>query len=933
MESMTEKQSLAFKLAKEGKSLFITGGAGVGKSYIVRTIIQELQKEKQVIVCAPTGSAAIQIGGTTIHKAFGFPASTCITTSKRPKIVERAPKQIRAADVIVIDEISMCSMSIFDAIIASVKKAERLENKAIQLIIVGDFFQLPPVIRTDNGDKQQMEQFYNCQIHNGFAFQAPAWSELDLVSVELTEVIRQTENEFVTELNLLRKGDIKCVDYFNKNSSPNEIKDAIWLYPYNKQVNQYNSKKIKELEGTEYTFTPVYSKGSGTEYIDQSEPLILKEGARVIITTNHKEDPERTSDFLFDCGIHKYPKRNLYVNGTMGEIRNIYLNPDNPLDDCLTVLLDNGEVAYIYRKAQNIYDYTVDKKNIIHKEIVGTYHQMPVLPAYAMTMHRAQGKTLEKANISPDCNTIGELYVAISRVQTIENIHFSTPLTPDMIQTDPMVCDFYDHINNNACNFEDACIDEVVVTEECINEPTEISTVADVEIPVVKESFIENRKGSIKKKDHTKVNSFVIPSPRFVVYNQNYELKNKLYVNRQFIVIKDKYGILHFTDFHKYIYSPTNPVKIVTNNGNSRFYFVVKFLNYAFFSEGIQKLTDITIDIVKSFFQLYGMCELPDDTENTTRKKTTVERCISVLLDFFNNIITKQKGKCKLKRTELYTTKNVRNKFNVMQEKKVPAFEVNYIDSLDNPLFRDLPDTVFNVIFTHVLTKRRDLLGLIMNSAFAGLRPSESCNVRRSDSPLGPGILFTEANGKVLSVQIDLRQEYNLRSDHKFIGRIKKERMQSVPDIFLNAYINAYNIYMDYLTGKKYEKEYAPFNANTQGNAYSYKLYYLRFREMIKEEIIPLLLESDDVQLQLYGRILLEHNIAPHIFRHWYTVQLVLSGVSDPYTLMYWRGDNSPESAITYLKNKSDLEIKYKKVNDKIFDYMLGGAKKIHDRS
>ena len=94
-----------------------------------------------------------------------------------------------------------------------------------------------------------------------------------------------------------------------------------------------------------------------------------------------------------------------------------------------------------------------------------------------------------------------------------------------------------------------------------------------------------------------------------------------------------------------------------------------------------------------------------------------------------------------------------------------------------------------------------------------------------------------------------------MRSDHKFIGRIKKERMQSVPDIFLNAYINAYNIYMDYLTGKKYEKEYAPFNANTQGNAYSYKLYYLRFREMIKEEIIPLLLKSDILILMVIQNI------------------------------------------------------------------------------
>ena len=218
-----------------------------------------------------------------------------------------------------------------------------------------------------------------------------------------------------------------------------------------------------------------------------------------------------------------------------------------------------------------------------------------------------------------------------------------------------------------------------------------------------------------------------------------------------------------------------------------------------------------------------------------------------------------------------------------------------------------------------------------MNSAFAGLRPSESCNVRRTDSPLGPGIIFSESNGVVTSVEIDLSQEYNLRPDKKPVGRIKKERKQKVPDIFLKAYVDSYNIYMEYLAGKTYDSIYGPFNINTKGIAYTYPLYYLRFREMIENEIIPILFNSDNPKLQLYGRLLQEHNISPHIFRHWYTVQLVLSGVSDPYTLMYLRGDTSPESAITYLQNKSDLERKYQKVNNKMFEYTLWRAEIYHD--
>lgn len=424
---------------------------------------------------------------------------------------------------------------------------------------------------------------------------------------------------------------------------------------------------------------------------------------------------------------------------------------------------------------------------------------------------------------------------------------------------------------------------------------------------------------------------FTIQSPKFAVYKQNYEIKNGLLINRQFIVIKDAYGICHFTDFHRYIFCSSTPVKNVSSNGNSSFYYVVQFLNYAFFSAGIRFLNDITVDIVKNFFQLYGMCELPADTDNTSRKQSTVERCISTILDFLNNLISDQKGKCKLNRSELYVTKSYRDKHLVTREKKVPAFEVNYIDTPDNPLFRDLPDTVFNVIFTHVLTKRKDLLGLIMNSAFAGLRPSESCNVRRTDSPLGPGIIFSESNGVVTSVEIDISQEYNLRSDKKPVGRIKKERKQKIPDIFLKAYVDSYNIYMEYLAGKIYDSNYGPFNINTKGAAYTYPLYYLRFRDMIENEIIPILFNSDNPKLQLYGRLLQEHNISPHIFRHWYTVQLVLSGVSDPYTLMYLRGDTSPESAITYLQNKSDLERKYQKVNNKMFEYTLWRAEIHHD--
>lgn len=519
MENMTEKQLQAFNMAKEGKSLFITGGAGVGKSYVVRKIINELQKEKQIIVCAPTGTAATQIGGTTIHKAFGFPTTTCITNGKTAKIVVRAPKLIRAADVIVIDEISMCSLNLFDAIIKSVQKAEKKANKKIQLIIVGDFFQLPPVIRSDNGDKQQIENFYKFRIYNGFAFQSIAWAKLGLVSVELTEVVRQKETEFVRQLNRLRKGDDSCIDYFNTKSSKTELDDSIWLFPYNKQVREFNERKIEKLSGKKYVFDTIFEGDIDEEYKKGTvEPLILKEGAKVIITVNHTLLSGRIDDVLYDVDKRRCQKKGLYYNGSTGEVCSIVQNLNNPSDDYIMILLDDGELVYIYRKKENIYEYFVDEKNIIHKKIVGAYYQFPILLAYAMTIFRAQGKTLKKANIYPTCRCVGELYVAISRVEKIENVYFSSLLTPYMIMTDSIVCTFYEHIDDSNFLLErDYISGESTKMTVCTEENTDIKKLKNVvgrpkrfpcgskniRVPFELEGFVQEMIDSLYPKDGT----------------------------------------------------------------------------------------------------------------------------------------------------------------------------------------------------------------------------------------------------------------------------------------------------------------------------------------------------------------------------------------------------------------------------------------------
>jgi len=380
---------------------------------------------------------------------------------------------------------------------------------------------------------------------------------------------------------------------------------------------------------------------------------------------------------------------------------------------------------------------------------------------------------------------------------------------------------------------------------------------------------------------------------RFVVYKHSLVLGDNNIVTKQFIVLKHDDGNLQFTDFHRYVKS-TSRIKSISDDGNKRFSYVVKFLNFIFGTLGLKSIDQLTLEMVREFFTLYGLSQLPGDSGK--RKKSTVEKCVNAVLDFLT----------------LYLSK-----------RKEPNFEIYVDDSnTEKAIFRDMPNSAFEMLFSHIAHYHKDLLMVVALGAFVGLRPSEACNVRREDSPLGPGILFHQSDGQVFKIEIDLRKEIPLRSDLKPTGRIKKERLQAVPYIFLEVFLDTYNDYMSYLEGKKYEKDYGPLNLNRRGKALSYDVYYQKFRKIIREEMIPIFLKSDDAEVVFFGQLLQEHNISPHIFRHWYTTQLVLSGVSEISELMSARGDKSPESAWVYLQNKGEIAKQYGQVNNGVFDYM-----------
>lgn len=414
---------------------------------------------------------------------------------------------------------------------------------------------------------------------------------------------------------------------------------------------------------------------------------------------------------------------------------------------------------------------------------------------------------------------------------------------------------------------------------------------------------------------------------KFISYKHTLILGDNHLVTKQFIVLKAPDGNLKFTDFHRYVKSASK-IKSISDDGNKRFAYVIKFLNYVFGVKRITSLDQLTLDMIKDFLMNYGLGTLPGDTRH--RKKSTVEICVNTILDFLTLYLKERKGKAILSPSALYETTSYTNKRGRLIKRKEPKFDVYVDDSqIEQAIFRDMPNSAFETLFTHIAEYHKDLLMVVALGAFVGLRPSEACNVRREDSPLGAGILFHQSEGETFKVEIDLRREMPLRSDLKPTGRIKKERMQAVPYIFLEVFLDTYNNYMSYLEGKRYERDYGPLNLNKQGKALTYAVYYQRFRRIIREEMIPIFLKSDDAEVVFFGHLLQEHNISPHIFRHWYTTQLVLSGVSEISELMSARGDKSPESAWVYLQNKGEIAKQYGQVNDGLFDYMSWRAENL----
>ncbi len=329
------------------------------------------------------------------------------------------------------------------------------------MVVMGDFCQLPPVLPKKKPDSDEehpdytiLRAFYKrTYIGLGMAFEGYMWKQCRFFPVVLSESVRQKDPEFIEKLNLARMGDISCLPYFNSRCL--EKKPGVHLLARNEDVHRENLEFMQMIPSSIYEFETRVTKTS--EYADAEfeqmittdipETLRIKEGADIIVTANDYSGAfAEDVDELREGSRHRH-RDVLYYNGLRGTVLSI--DAENTKEDqgALVVNLENGRQILLYRQRFNIYRYEVTENGDIIREVIGFFEQFPILPAYALTVHRAQGQTLSHVRISPDSINSGQLYVALSRSTTVEGISLDRKIQPQDLKLDPMVTRFYEDLD------------------------------------------------------------------------------------------------------------------------------------------------------------------------------------------------------------------------------------------------------------------------------------------------------------------------------------------------------------------------------------------------------------------------------------------------------------------------------------------------------
>ncbi len=407
------------------RSLFLTGKAGTGKSTFLRYIAATTKKKH--IVLAPTGIAAINAGGSTLHSFFKLPFHPLLPNDsqysirnlrKTMKYNGEKCKLLREVKLIIIDEISMVRADIIDFI----DKVLRVYNRNIrepfggkQMLFVGDIYQLEPVVRDE--DRQLLHPFYP----SAFFFDAKVFQQMQLVSIELTKVYRQNDPTFIALLDHIRTSAVTATDLYTLNHQVGAQVDtaanglAITLSTRRDTVDYINSTRLRELEGEATLFEGVIEGDFPENNLPSPLHLELKVGAQVLFVRNDKE------------------KR--WVNGTLGTITGFTQNEEDA-PGTIQVCTEDGAELDVEREIWGNIKYSFnEKEQKIEEQTIGTFRQFPLRLAWAITVHKSQGLTFRyvKIDFSGGVFAGGQTYVALSRCTSLQGISLQKPIRPEDI--------------------------------------------------------------------------------------------------------------------------------------------------------------------------------------------------------------------------------------------------------------------------------------------------------------------------------------------------------------------------------------------------------------------------------------------------------------------------------------------------------------------
>ncbi len=408
-------------LEKTDKSLFITGRAGTGKSTLLR-LFQQTSKKKMAVL-APTGVAALNVSGQTIHSFFGF--APRLLTSKDIKKATR-PRLIQNLETLIIDEISMVRADVLDAIDYYLKfnRGNPAPFGGVQLVMIGDLFQLPPVMSQDPVERQYFASFYESP--HFFSAKIMEDQKFDCEMLELRQIFRQDNRRFIDLLECVRlcEIDYDVMDDLNeRHQSDFESTDGyITLTAQNAVADKINQTELNKLDGFDHIFL-AETKGDFDEKLFPTDlTLRLRKGSQVMFCKN---DPDKE-----------------FVNGTIGKIETI--NSDEII---VKVIEMSGKIKMIKvpQLTWEVIRYRAGENDKIEADVTGSFTQYPLKLAWAITIHKSQGKTFDRLilDLGRGAFEFGQVYVALSRCRTFEGIILKQKLKPSDIKTDERVVEFY----------------------------------------------------------------------------------------------------------------------------------------------------------------------------------------------------------------------------------------------------------------------------------------------------------------------------------------------------------------------------------------------------------------------------------------------------------------------------------------------------------